>query len=1084
MVSRLLELSLRQRLLIVIVSLTIAAGGAYAFQTIPIDAFPDVTSVLVQVVTKAPGLSPAEVERLVTYPIELQLTGVPSLTELRSLTKVGLSLVTIVFDDTMDIDLARQLVLERLIEVKDMLPPGADPMLVPNSTGLGEVFQYYLATPHGHGPDAAAEERDLIDQRTIQDWLIRPLLKSTPEVIDVNSMGGYVKQYHVLVEPALLRKYNLSLHDVFEAVASNNANAAGNILEKHAEKYIVRGIGLIRTLQDIERIVVKAAGGTPVFVGDVAQVRIGHAVRHGAVVVNGEREVVSGIVLMLRGGNARDVVEGIKARIDDIHARHLLPGGLRIVTYYDRIELINAALNTVYKSLAEGVALVIVVLFLFLGNVRSALIVVGTLVLAPLATFIVMDQVGLTANLMSLGGLAIAIGMIVDGSVVVVENVYRRLSSDRTERTPRGEVIIAAAKEVGRPVVFGILIIIIVFFPVLSLHGMEGKMFKPLAYTIMIALCVSLALSLTLSPVLCSLLLTRGREEDPWIVRWAKRLYAPTLRWALAHGRVVLAVAAASLVGSLGLFSSLGREFIPILNEGSVAPQTIRLPSVSLDASIAIEKDMQRAIMEFPEVETVVSKIGRTELGNDPQEPNESDPVVQLRPLDRWTTARTMPELMQRFRERLARVPGATFLISQPIQQRVDELISGVRTEATAKLFGDDLEVLRQKADEIAGVLGQVRGVRDIKVEQLYGQPYLTINIDRDKIARHGINVADVREIIATAIGGRAATRVYEGQQRFDLVVRFPEQHRNSIETIANILLTDASGSLIPLADLGTVQLEEGPGRISRERLQRYVSIGFNTLGRDIGSLVAEAQQRIATQVALPPGYVVRWGGSFENMERAMSRLRLIVPMTIGLIFLLLYSSFGSLRQAALIILNLPFALIGGVVALWLSGEYLSVPASVGFINLFGVAVLNGIVLVSYMNTLREEGRSLDEAVVSGALLRLRPVLMTALVALLGLVPLAFARGIGSEVQRPLAIVVIGGLVTSTLLTMIVLPVLYRHIESRASRKSGIPPHGGMKKAEEPDPATHRQACRGQNRDSIGSVRSGQESGDLTPWPP
>lgn len=1036
MVSRLLDMSLRHRLFIVIFAIMIGAGGIYAFKTIPIDAFPDVTSVLVQVVTKAPGLSPAEVERLVTYPIELQMTGVPSLTEMRSLTKVGLSLVTIVFDDSMDINLARQLVLERIIEVKELLPPGADPMLVPNSTGLGEVFQYYLAGPPGPVTDAAAGHQNLIDQRTIQDWVIRPLLKSTPGVIEVNSIGGYVKQYQVLVEPAMLRKYNLTLHDVFDAVASNNANAGGNILEKHDERYIVRGIGRIRTLQDIERIVVKETGGTPVFVGDVAQVLIDHAVRHGAAVLNGEREVVSGIVLMLRGGNARDVVEGIKARIEDIHAKHLLPDELRIMPFYDRIELITAALNTVYKSLVEGVVLVIIVLFLFLGNIRSALIVVGTLMLAPLATFIVMGQVGLTANLMSLGGLAIAIGMIVDGSVVVVENVYRHLSDHSARPVPRLDLITTAVKEVGQPVVFGILIIILVFLPLLSLHGVEGKMFKPLAYTIMIALLVSLVLSLTLSPVLCSLMLTKGSEEDPWIVRWAKRLYAPALRWALRNGTLVLTLAIGSLLGSLALFPFLGNEFIPILNEGSLTPQTIRLPSVSLHASIEIEKRMQQAVMEFPEVEMVVSKIGRSELENDPDEPNESDPVVRLRPLEQWTTARTMPELIQKFRERLTGVSGAKFLISQPIQERVDELISGVRTEATVKLFGDDLEILRSKAEEIAGVLETVRGVRDIKVEQLFGQPYLTIDIDRGKIARHGINVADVQEIIATAIGGQAATRVYEGQQRFNLVVRFPEQYRDSVETISNILLSDGAGALIPLADLGSVKLEEGPGRISRERLQRYVWIGFNTLGRDIGSLVAEAQQKIAARVVLPTGYTIAWGGSFENMERAMATLRFIVPITIGLIFLLLYSTFKSLRQATLIILNLPFALIGGVVALWLTGEYLSVPASVGFINLFGVAVLNGIVLVSCMNKLREDGHSLDVAVTSGALLRLRPVLMTALVALLGLVPLAFANGIGSEVQRPLAIVVIGGLVSSTLLTLIMLPVLYRWMESRSAEIS------------------------------------------------
>ncbi|MDP3092271.1 MAG: CusA/CzcA family heavy metal efflux RND transporter [Nitrospira sp.] len=1038
MVTRLLDISLRQRMLIVIFAIMLGIGGLYSFRTIPIDAFPDVTSVLVQVVTKAPGLSPAEVERLVTYPIELQLTGVPALMEMRSLTKVGLSLVTIVFDDAMDINLARQLVLERLIEVKEQLPPGTEPMLVPNSTGLGEVFQYYLADARAPALDEAVTHQQLIDQRTLQDWIIRPLLKSTPEVIDVNSMGGFVKQYQVLVEPAMLRKYNLTLREVFDAVASNNANAGGNILEKHDEKYIVRGIGLIRSLEDVGRIVIKEAGGTPVFVSDVAQVLIDHAVRHGATVLNGDREVVSGIVLMLRGGNARDVVESIKARIDDIHRLHLLPDGLRIVPFYDRIELITSALNTVYKSLAEGVVLVVVVLVLFLGNLRSALIVVATLVLAPLATFIVMGQVGLTANLMSLGGLAIAIGMIVDGSVVVVENVYRHLSEHSSAAVPRLELITRSVKEVGQPVVFGILIITLVFLPLLSLHGMEGKMFKPLAYTIMIALLASLVLSLTLSPVLCSLMLKRGTEEDPWIVRWTKRLYAPSLRWALGHTSIVLVGAVGSLLGSLALFPFLGSEFIPILNEGSVAPQTIRLPSVSLPASIEIEKRMQQAMMEFPEVEMVVSKIGRTELGNDPQEPNESDPVVRLRPLDQWTTARTMPELMQKFRERLTRIPGATFLISQPIQQRVDELISGVRTEATVKLFGEELEILRSKAEEIAGQLSTVRGVRDIKIEQLFGQPYLTIDIDRGKIARHAINVSDVRDIIGTAIGGEVATRVYEGQQRFELLVRFPEQYRNSAETISNILVTGRDGALIPLADLGSVRLEEGPGRISREKLQRYVSIGFNTMGRDIGSLVAEAQQKIATQVVLPAGYTAAWGGSFENMERAMAKLRLIVPITIGLIFLLLYSTFDSLRQAALIILNLPFALIGGVVALWLTGEYLSVPASIGFINLFGVAVLNGIVLVSCMNALREEGASLDEAVMSGALLRLRPVLMTALVALLGLVPLAFAHGIGSEVQRPLAIVVIGGLVSSTLLTLIVLPILYRWIEG--STQQDTPP--------------------------------------------
>ena len=676
-----------------------------------------------------------------------------------------------------------------------------------------------------------------------------------------------------------------------------------------------------------------------------------------------------------------------------------------------------------------------VVLFVFLGDTRSALIIAATLVLTPLVTFFVMDRFDLTANLMSLGGLAIAIGMMVDASVVVVENIHRHLSDPRHQGLPRQALILNAAREVARPVVFGIVIIIIVFMPILSFQGMEGKMFKPMAYTIMIALMVSLVLSITLSPVLCALALRAGHgDPDPLVVRWAKRTYLPLLRWALGHRKIVLTATGLMLAGSVALTPFLGSEFVPILNEGTISPITIRLPSVSLQQSIKIEREMQRAVLEFPEVQMIVSKIGRTELGNDPQEPNESDPVAVLRPIEEWTTASTMQELKEQIRERLALVPGASFLLSQPIQQRVDELISGVRTEATVKLFGPDLDELRHTADEIAGVLGTIRGVKDLKVEQLFGQPYITIDIDRGKIARHGINVSDVREVIAIAVGGETATRVYEENRRFSLVVRFPEQHRNSIETIGNIRLTAGSGAFIPLSDLGTIRMHEGPGRINRDQLQRYLPVSFNTHGRDIGSIVAEAQQRITREVRLPNGYTIVWGGSFENMERALGRIKIIVPITIIVIFLLLLSSFSSIKQAALIILNLPFALIGGIVALWVTGEYLSVPASIGFINLFGVAVLNGIVLVSYMNSLRQqEGMTVQQAVLSGCVMRLRPVLMTALVALLGLVPLAFAHGIGSEVQRPLAVVVIGGLVSSTFLTLIVLPVLYQWIEERAA---------------------------------------------------
>jgi cobalt-zinc-cadmium resistance protein CzcA len=1041
MLTQLLQLSLRQRVLVLVLSCALAAAGVFTFRIISIDAFPDVTNVLVQVVTKVEGLSPEEIERFVTFPIELQLRGAPGLTDIRSLSKVGLSMITVVFRDDIDIYLARQVVLERVLEVQDLLPPGAISQLVPNTTGLGEVYQFYLEGPHDRESGYQVSMQELMDRRTLMDWVIRPILKGLPDVVDLNSIGGFVKQYQVMVEPGLLRKYDFALHDVVQAVAKNNANAGGNILEKGAEKYIVRGIGLIKTLEDIENIVVKEVQGVPVYVRDVADVQIGPAVRHGAAVVDGTREAVAGIVLMLRGGNARNVVQAVKDQVDDIHRKGLLPDGLRIVPFYDRIELIKAALHTVYKALAEGVFFVVLILLFFLGNIRSALAVTIVLVIAPIATFIVMYFYGLTANLMSLGGLAISLGMITDAAIIQVENVERHLASASREVLSSIEkrlpIVLKGVQEVRAPSLFGELIIALTFLPILSLQGYEGKMFQPLALTIMMALFISLVLSFTLSPVLCLFLIKSAEHRDTFPVRWAKRLYLPVLEWALGHRVIVVGAALVLLAVSLALFPFLGGEFIPILNEGSITPQTIRHPSISLEESIDIEKDMQRAVMEFPEVTHIVSKIGRSELGNDPQEPNASDPVVTLKPMDEWTTASTKPELDDAIRKRIEKVPGANYLLSQPIQQRVDELVSGVRAEATVKVLGEDLGMLRKIAEDIQAVMHHVRGVQDIRVEQLFGQVYLTVDIDRGKIARHGINVAHIREIISTAIGAEAATRVYEGQKRFDLILRFPEQYRNSVETIRNILLTTTTGALIPLGDLAKVELVEGPAMISRENLHRRIYIGFNTLGRDIESIVAEAQSKIAKQVRVPQGYQLVWGGSFENMQRAMGRLKIIVPITIALIFMLLYTSFNSVRYAGLIILNLPLALIGGIVALWVTGEYISVPASVGFINLFGVAVLNGIVLISYINGLRDQGKPLEEAVTEGCLLRLRPILMTAMVALLALLPLAFATGIGSEVQRPLAVVVIGGLVSSTVLTLIVLPVLYAWFHRSENAPSG-----------------------------------------------
>lgn len=1042
MLTALLQFSLRQRILVVIFTFALAAGGLYTFRIISIDAFPDVTNVLVQVVTKVEGLSPEEVERFVTFPLELQLTGAPGLTDIRSFSKVGLSMITVIFRDDIDVYLARQVVLERVLEVQDRLPDGAVSQLVPNTTGLGEVYQFVLQGPHD---DDGVGQAELMERRTLLDWVIRPILKGLKDVVDVNSMGGFVKQYQVMVEPQLLRKYQIALHDVFDAVAKNNANAGGNILEKRSEKYIVRGIGLIKTIEDIENIVVKEAESIPVLVRDVADVQIGPAVRHGAAVINGKREAVAGIVLMLRGGNGRDVVQDVKDRIDEIHNAGILPGGLRIIPFYDRLELIEAALHTVYKALAEGVLFVIIILLFFLGNIRSALAVTIVLVVAPVVTFIAMYFTGLTANLMSLGGLAISLAMITDAAIIQVENVERHLASaDKNalgSTDTRLPIVLKGVQEVRGPSLFGELIIAVTFLPILGLVGMEGKMFHPLALTIMMALSISLILSFTLSPALCLFLLKTAHHKDTFSVRWAKRLYRPVLHWALGHRLIVVVTALTMFAASLALFPFLGGEFIPTLNEAAITPQTIRHPSISLEQSIDIEKEMQRAVMEFPEVRMVVSKIGRSELGNDPQEPNASDPVVTLKPMDEWTTAATKPKLDDAIRKRIEQVPGANFLLSQPIQQRVDELVSGVRAEATVKVLGEDLAVLRKTAEDIQAIMQKVRGVQDIRVEQLFGQVYLTVDIDRRKIARYGINVAHIREIITTAIGQEAATQVYEGQKRFDLTLRYPEQYRNSVETIRNILLTTATGALIPLGDLGKVELVEGPALISREGLHRRIYIGFNTLGRDIESIVAEAQKKIAEQVTVPKGYRILWGGSFENMERAMARLKIIVPITIAVIFLLLYVSFNSWRHAGLTLLNLPLALIGGIVALWITGEYLSVPASVGFINLFGVAVLNGIVLISYINSLREQGKPLEEAISEGCMLRLRPILMTATVALLALLPLAFATGIGSEVQRPLAVVVIGGLISSTLLTLVVLPVLYEWMERRSEAKLSPPVH-------------------------------------------
>lgn len=1025
MIEKIVQSCLRHRFLVLILLAGLIGYGSYAAFKLPVDAFPDVTNVQVQVLTTWPGMSPVEVEQQVSFPIEVTMAGLPDMAELRSLSKFGLSLVTIVFQDQVDIYFARQLVLERLIEAKEKLPQGAEAMLGPISTGLGEIYQYTLEEPKAPPPTSPREEElRLMRLRTVQDGVVRPILKTVPGVTEVNSFGGHVRQYHVKVDPDRLRKYDLALHQVFKALAQNNANAGGNLLNRGSEQALVRGLGLMQSIEDIEEVVLKEVDGAPVLVRDVAAVSEGPDTRWGAAVKDGKQEAVVGIALMIRGGSGREVVAAVKDKVKEINKGGILPGGIRLEAFYDRTGLVRDCINTVGKAIGEGVILIILVVYLFLRNFQGALVISLTMPLVALATFIVMRQVGMSANLMSLGGLAISIGMIVDGAVIQVENVIHRLG-ETNARLGFMRTVLEAVAEVLKPSFFGILIIAITFLPIMTLKGMEGKMFAPLAFTVVIALLASLVFSISAIPVLCSFLLKPRAERESPLLRWARRLYQPSLNWALSNRKSVVIGAAGLLAFSLLMVPFLGTEFIPRLDEGYLTPQVIRLPSVSIDKSVEIERQAQQVMMKFPEVAMVVSKIGAAEIATDPMGPNISDPIVVLKPRSEWRTVRTTEELVEKMRTELAKIPGVAINLTQPIALRVDELISGVKSQVAVKIFGDDMGILLRKAEEAGRLLKGIKGVTDLRVEQVAGQPYLNIKIDRRKIARYGINVADVQEVIETAVGGKVATEIREGQLRVGVQVRFPEERRNSVEAIGNILAAAPGGRQIPLADLAQITETLGPVQISRDDARRRVVVEFNVEDRDIGGLVAEAQGLLESRLGLPPAYYLSWGGAFENQQRAMRYLMVIVPITVLIIFLLLFMVFNSLRYAALIILNLPLALIGGILGLLLTGLYLSVPASVGFIALFGVAVLNGVVLVSQFNQLRQEGLPLEEAVRRGCDRRLRPVLMTALVAILGLAPLLFATGPGSEVQRPLAVVVVSGLFTSTLLTLIILPVLY-----------------------------------------------------------
>ena len=1023
MIKALIRESLTQRLVMTILAFVLIGFGLRATMKLSVDAFPDVTNVQVQIASEAPGRSTEEVERFVTVPLEISMTGLPGLTDMRSLNRNGLSLITLVFTDNTDVFFARQLVMERLMEVTSRLPSDVTPVLGPVSTGLGEVYQYTLDNPEDG--KRKLSEAELMERRSIQDWVVRPMLRSISGIAEINSMGGLERQYQVLVNPDRLRHYQLSLKTVHSAIASNNANSGGGVLPQGEEQYLIRGVGLTRTAEDIGNIVLKEQSGVPVYVRDVAEVKIGAAVRYGAFVKNGDTESVGGIVMMLRGGNAKEIVTRVKSKVDEINAKGQLPGGLKIVPFYDRTELVDSSLWMVGKVLMEGVILVVIVLLVFLGDIRSSLVVIATLVITPLVTFMVMNRIGLSANLMSLGGLAIAIGLMVDGTVVVVENVFHKLGSAGNSVRERLQVVLDATLDVAKPTIYGISIIILVFLPLMTLTGMEGKMFGPLAMTIAIALAVSLVISLFLSPALCFYLLKGGNDHDTKPIAWMKRHYLSLLHAALASERKTVAVAVGLLISSFMIVPLLGKSFIPTMNEGSIVPQIIRAPNISIEESIEIEMQAMKIISQIPGVKLVVAGLGRGDSPADPSAQNESNPIVSIDP----KANRSQAEIETDIRHALAVLPGVQVVMNQPIAQRVDEMLTGVRSQLAIKIFGDDLGELKRLSEQVAQIVKKIPGARDVRIDRLTGQQTLTIDIDRRAIARFGINVADIHEIIETAIAGSEVSQLYEGERRYAILLRYPESYRNSVDAIRKTLLRTPNNAMIPLETVASITLVDSPPAITRESGKRRVVVGANVSGRDLGSFVAEVQQEVDLKVKLPESYYISWGGQFENMQRATGTLMVIIPLTIAAIFFLLFMMFNSLKLAALIITVLPFASIGGIFGLAITGEYLSVPASVGFIALWGIAVLNGVVLISCMQRLREEGMALREAIREACVHRFRPVLMTATVALLGLVPFLFASGPGSEVQRPLAVVVIGGLITSTLLTLVVLPVLYRWFE-------------------------------------------------------
>jgi cobalt-zinc-cadmium resistance protein CzcA len=1029
MLNAIVDAALRYKVLVLVAFAVLTGLGIQAFRNVPVDAFPDVTPVQVNIYTESPGLAAEDVERLLSTPIEGAMAGLAGVEEVRSVSLFGLSYVGVYFKDDVDIYFARRLVGEKLQEAKERLPAGyGEPVLGPNSSGLGQVFWYTI--------ESTDKKLSAMDLRTLHDWTVRLILRTATGVDDVISWGGHEKQFQVQIDPRKLIKYGLSFKRVMEALTANNKQVGGQYLNLGAEQYLVRGLGLVSNASEIGEIVLAERNGTPVHVRDVAEVKEAPALRFGAVTRDG-RETVLGMALSRVNENAKTVVDAVKAKL--AIAQAALPKGVELKAIYDRTEIVDKALKTAESALVEGAILVAIVLFLFLGEFRSAIVVIVTLPLAMLIAFLLMDRFGLSANLMSLAGLSIGTGMMVDGAVVMVENAFRLLAHAQAsgKKVPKTHLILEAAREVANPIAFAILIIIVVFLPLFSLTGLEGKLFKPMALTITFAMAGSLILSLTLVPVLAALILKAKEEKDTLLIRWAKKAYLPLLDWALERKKRVVAVAVVMLAVSLGLFPYLGKEFMPQLQEGAIMFRITGIPSTSLDESIRVSNQVDAKLRkDFPQVRSVLATIGRAEKG-ETADVNYMEVLLDLKPQAEWPAQISYAKLSAEMQEVLEKeVPTAVFGATQPIQMRVEELISGVRATLALKLFGEDLETLDRLTAQVKAVLDKVPGVTDLSAEANKGKPQLVIKVDRAAAARYGVNADEILEVVQSGIGGSTVSTLIDGTRRFDIAVRLADEFRASPASIAAIPIRTGEGALIPFSQVAKIELDEGYSFVRREALQRNSVLQMDVKGRDVDSFVKEADALVRQKVQLPTGYWMEWGGAFENQQRAMARLALIVPMTIGLIFILLYTAFNSVRHATLIIANVPFAIIGGVVGLFISGQYLSVPSAIGFIAVFGVAMLNGIVMVTFLNDLQRQGRDIRTAVREGAALRLRPVLMTASVAILGLVPMLLSSGVGAETQRPLATVVVGGLFTSTALTLLLLPLFYEWSEQRAEARN------------------------------------------------